>query len=57
MEWLLVMRFRYDRVSKREHFTFKVDFEKTYDSVNWPFLDYLLRGFGFEDRWRVWIFF
>lgn len=26
---------------------FKVDFEKTYDSANWGFLDYMLQKFGF----------
>jgi hypothetical protein len=31
----------------------KVDFEKAYDSVDWGFLDYILRRFGFSDKWRA----
>ncbi|PNX93719.1 ribonuclease H [Trifolium pratense] len=34
---------------------FKVDFEKAYDSVNWSFLDYMLQGFGFDNKWRGWM--
>jgi hypothetical protein len=34
---------------------FKVDFEKAYDSVDWDFLDYMLRRFGFCDTWIGWI--
>ncbi|GKA10509.1 RNA-directed DNA polymerase, eukaryota [Tanacetum coccineum] len=34
---------------------FKVDFEKTYDSVRWDFLDDILSKFGFKEKWRKWI--
>ncbi|PNY12727.1 ribonuclease H [Trifolium pratense] len=40
---------------KKECLIFKVDFEKAYDSVSWSFLDYMLRGFGFGEKWRSWI--
>jgi hypothetical protein len=33
----------------------KVDFEKAYDSVEWSFLDYMLRMFGFCEKWIDWI--
>ena len=31
---------------------FKVDFEKAYDKVKWPFLQQALRMKGFNERWR-----
>jgi len=34
---------------------FKVDFEKTYDYVDWNFLDFMLESKGFGSRWRKWI--
>ena len=33
----------------------KIDFEKTYDSVNWDFLLSMLRNFGFDEKWLCWI--
>jgi hypothetical protein len=33
----------------------KVDFEKAYDSVDWGFLEYMLRRFGFGGKWIDWI--
>jgi hypothetical protein len=33
--------------SGRECLIFKVDFEKAYDSVDWGFLEYMLRRFNF----------
>jgi hypothetical protein len=41
--------------SKKECLIFKVDFEKAYDSVDWGFLDYMLRRFGFGDMWCDWM--
>jgi hypothetical protein len=34
---------------------FKVDFEKAYDSVDWGFLEYMLRRFGFSEKWIDWM--
>ena len=31
---------------------FKVDFEKAYDKVKWPFLQQALRMKGFDQSWR-----
>jgi hypothetical protein len=39
----------------RECVIFKVDFEKAYDSVDWGFLEYMLRRFGFDEVWIGWI--
>ncbi|GJZ05684.1 RNA-directed DNA polymerase, eukaryota [Tanacetum coccineum] len=40
---------------KKRTMIFKVDFEKSYDSVRWDYLDDVLREFGFGDRWCRWI--
>ena len=34
---------------------FKVDFEKSYDTVSWGFLNYMMMRMGFSDKWRQWI--
>ncbi|MCH96040.1 RNA-directed DNA polymerase (Reverse transcriptase), partial [Trifolium medium] len=39
----------------RECLVLKVDFEKAYDSVDWGFLEYMLRRFGFGEKWIEWI--
>ncbi|MCH80733.1 LINE-1 reverse transcriptase like, partial [Trifolium medium] len=39
----------------KEVLVFKVDFEKAYDSVDWGFLEYMLRRFGFCDKWVEWM--
>ncbi|GLT47337.1 hypothetical protein SLA2020_210420 [Shorea laevis] len=41
--------------SKQQAFVFKVDFEKAYDCVDWSFLDWMMKQFGFGTRWRGWI--
>ncbi|WJX49459.1 hypothetical protein P8452_35893 [Trifolium repens] len=40
---------------RQECIIFKVDFEKAYDSVDWGFLEYMLRRFGFCEVWIGWI--
>ncbi|WJX93090.1 hypothetical protein P8452_74658 [Trifolium repens] len=40
---------------KKECIIFKVDFEKAYDSVDWGFLEYMLRRLGFSEKWIEWI--
>ncbi|MCI35870.1 RNA-directed DNA polymerase (Reverse transcriptase), partial [Trifolium medium] len=41
--------------AKQDCLIFKVDFEKAYDSVNWKFLQYMLRSFGFGEKWISWM--
>jgi hypothetical protein len=41
--------------ARKKCIIFKVDFEKAYDSVNWNFLEYMLRRFGFREKWILWI--
>jgi hypothetical protein len=43
------------RKEGKECMIFKVDFEKAYESVDWGFLDYMLRRFGFSTKWREWM--
>jgi hypothetical protein len=43
------------RKTKKKCLIFKVDFEKAYDSVSWSYLDYMLRRFNFDEKWRSWI--
>jgi len=37
--------------SKRECLILKVDFEKAYDSVDWGFLEYMIRRVGKDGKW------
>lgn len=43
------------KMSKRPCLLFKVGFEKAYESISWFFLEYILKTFGFDERWRSWI--
>ncbi|GJZ48173.1 putative RNA-directed DNA polymerase [Tanacetum coccineum] len=42
-------------IEKSKLLLFKVDFEKAFDSVNWPFLLDTMRQMGFGSKWRSWI--
>ena len=43
------------RKLKKELMLFKVDFEKAYDSVDWTYLDEVMRKMAFPVLWRKWI--
>lgn len=43
------------RKKKMECLIMKVDFQKAYDSISWRLLHYMLRWFGFSDRWCGWM--
>ncbi|GKB48040.1 RNA-directed DNA polymerase, eukaryota, reverse transcriptase zinc-binding domain protein [Tanacetum coccineum] len=40
---------------KKKLLIFKVDFEKTFDSMSWKYLDFVLFNLGFVSKWRSWI--
>lgn len=41
----------YAKKLKKECLIFKVDFEKAYDSVDWGFLEYMMRRVGMCEKW------
>ncbi|GJZ58209.1 RNA-directed DNA polymerase, eukaryota, reverse transcriptase zinc-binding domain protein [Tanacetum coccineum] len=43
------------KMKKKHTMIFKVDFEKTYDSVWWDYLDDVLKRFRFGKKWCGWI--
>jgi hypothetical protein len=43
------------RKTKKELMLFKVDFEKAYDSVDWGYLDEVMKKMAFPVLWRKWI--
>ncbi|RVX22450.1 putative ribonuclease H protein [Vitis vinifera] len=43
------------RRSGEEGVVFKIDFKKTYDHVDWSFLDHVLQRKGFSQKWRSWM--
>ncbi|GKC93798.1 RNA-directed DNA polymerase, eukaryota [Tanacetum coccineum] len=40
---------------KKRVFLLKVDFEKAFDSLDWGFLDNVMKQMGFSQKWRKWI--
>ncbi|XP_076889420.1 secreted RxLR effector protein 78-like [Bidens hawaiensis] len=43
------------RRSKKKGLIFKVDVDKSYDSLNWKFLDSILEQMNFPTLWRKWV--
>eukprot|EP00253_Pinus_taeda_P007926 PITA_07926 len=41
---------------KRKGMMIKLDLSKAYDRLNWKYLCAVLEAYGFEKRWREWIF-
>jgi len=41
--------------NKENLLIFKVDFEKSYDSLSWEYLDCMMEFMGFKMVWREWI--
>ncbi|GJY23868.1 RNA-directed DNA polymerase, eukaryota, reverse transcriptase zinc-binding domain protein [Tanacetum coccineum] len=45
----------YDRSGGPKRVAFKIDIQKAYDTVNWDFLEQLLRKFSFHEKMIQWI--
>lgn len=45
----------YAKRKRKQCLVCKIDFEKANDSVDWPFLNYMLQRLGFGVKWRSWI--
>ncbi|GKB91387.1 RNA-directed DNA polymerase, eukaryota, reverse transcriptase zinc-binding domain protein [Tanacetum coccineum] len=45
----------YDRKVGPKRVALKVDIQKAYDTVNWQFLEDILRGFSFHDKMVKWV--
>jgi hypothetical protein len=43
------------RITKKPGVILKLDFEKAYDKVSWPFLEEVMRRKGFDELWIHWI--
>nr|GEU76869.1 cysteine-rich receptor-like protein kinase [Tanacetum cinerariifolium] len=43
------------KMYKKKLFMLKVDFEKAFDSLSWPFLDSTMMQMGFSLKWRQWM--
>jgi hypothetical protein len=41
--------------TKKRGLILKIDFEKAYDKVKWDFLEEVMRGKGFSDKWIGWV--
>ncbi|KAL8474066.1 hypothetical protein ACS0TY_030786 [Phlomoides rotata] len=57
IDGILILNEAHDEAKRRKikRFFFKVDFAKAYDSVNWEFLEQMMRGLNFNEKWRLWI--
>ncbi|GJX28468.1 RNA-directed DNA polymerase, eukaryota, reverse transcriptase zinc-binding domain protein [Tanacetum coccineum] len=45
----------YDRKDGLKRVALKIDLQKAYDTVNWSFLEDILKGFDFHDKMVLWI--
>jgi hypothetical protein len=46
---------QYTNYIERSWVLLKIDFEKTYDKVNWPFLQQICKMKSFDPKWCEWI--
>ena len=43
------------KMKKQNAMLFKVDFEKAYDKIKWPFVHKMLKLKKFPDKWCDWV--
>jgi hypothetical protein len=57
LEGVVILHETIHKLQRKKHsgIILKIDFEKAYDKVNWPFLQQVLRMKGFSERWCAWI--
>eukprot|EP00267_Zea_mays_P028107 XP_008657698.1 uncharacterized protein LOC103637241 [Zea mays] len=57
MEGVVVVHETLHELHRRQQdgVVFKIDFEKAYDKVKWPFVRQTLRMKGFDDKWCTWV--
>lgn len=46
---------RWFATKKKKLLLFKANFAKAFDSINWNFLDSIMKQMNFSDKWRSWI--
>ena len=42
-------------IAHKKRMAIKLDMEKAYDRLEWPFILNVLRNFGFDERWINWV--
>lgn len=47
--------FKWAKANKTKAVLLKIDFQKSYDTLNWGFIDHVLDLMGFGRTWRQWI--
>lgn len=57
LDGIVILNEMMDEAKKRKikRAFFKVDFAKAYDTVDWDFLDDMLKGLNFSTKWRKWV--
>ncbi|KAA0055988.1 reverse transcriptase [Cucumis melo var. makuwa] len=45
----------YWKLKKTKGFVLKLDIEKSFDTINWEFIDFMLMKKNYPEKWRNWI--
>jgi hypothetical protein len=55
MKGVIVLHETIHEMHRKNDLILKIDFEKAYNKVNWPFVQQTLRMKGFSPKWCQWI--